>query len=670
MRAIGYLLLAALISFTHAGCWKRTVANSEYTIDGKSYGVVKGNFNHRWWNYFERGLSFSDGEFYQEAISDFEKAIEQRFRDQRTARTYGFHVIDYFPHRELGITHYHIGNIETAKTELELSLEQYPSAKAYFYLDRVRKAIIDQTSQDWLPPKIILDSEISEIWTRDDPVVISGVAKDQNYISAFTIYNQPIFIESSKNVIQFEKHIDLPRGKHVVEIKATSLLGKVTEKKLTVHVDRDGPLLTIENIEKITSDSQTKVSLQGFVHDESGIHAIIINEVKEIFNETTEHFFSNTFTTDKNSVRIVIADKLGNRTTANINIPDQSTARNPVYLAALNSPTIDDTIIALLLKKDKTPPHIQLKHWSPQQTVYLETIYLEGNVVDGNTIQSLTINNAPVLHRNGQQVYFSYFFSLHEGKNIIDIEATDKEGNVSKKTITVIRKIPEALLSSERLSLSVLTFEQKGLVSPDSISFQSNLLNSLNKQDRFRLVEREHLESILQEQKLSAQALTDRATAVRIGKLIAAQSIVTGNLIRSQKGIEIIGRIIDTETSEILATEDVYTEHGQIRIFQNLSDAMAIKFHRDFPLVNGNILQCKGGHIFTSIGKDQLAQNKRLIIYREEPILDAGSEKIFGMDFVVIGRAKLTQLFPTMSKAEIFGCAPDHVKNDYKVITE
>jgi hypothetical protein len=59
----------------------------------------------RWWNYYKRGTSYAAGEFWTEAIADLQQAIAQRSVDQRQARTYGLHFIDYFPHRELGIVY-------------------------------------------------------------------------------------------------------------------------------------------------------------------------------------------------------------------------------------------------------------------------------------------------------------------------------------------------------------------------------------------------------------------------------------------------------------------------------------------------------------------------------------------------------------------------------------
>ena len=152
-----YILFVLLWGAFFNGCAQQP-AGTVFEKDGKQYGIVKsGTFRHRWWNYFERGLSYAEGQFYQNAVSDFQEAIRQREKDQRRARTYGMHFIDYFPHRELGIVYYETGDLQGAKTQLELSLSQFPSAKAQFYLDRVRKQLIKEEVKKALPPKLSLD---------------------------------------------------------------------------------------------------------------------------------------------------------------------------------------------------------------------------------------------------------------------------------------------------------------------------------------------------------------------------------------------------------------------------------------------------------------------------------------------------------------------------------
>src|SRR3990167_719878 len=86
------LLLFSLSCYTQKG-------DPRYFKDGQQYGTTEGTFRNKWWNYYERGNSFSDGEFFEEAIADYRNSIKQRDEDQRRARTYGMHFIDYFPHK-------------------------------------------------------------------------------------------------------------------------------------------------------------------------------------------------------------------------------------------------------------------------------------------------------------------------------------------------------------------------------------------------------------------------------------------------------------------------------------------------------------------------------------------------------------------------------------------
>ncbi len=53
--------------------------------------------------------TIADDRQWTQALADFSAAIDQRDGDQRMARTYGMHFIDYFPSRELGILYFENG---------------------------------------------------------------------------------------------------------------------------------------------------------------------------------------------------------------------------------------------------------------------------------------------------------------------------------------------------------------------------------------------------------------------------------------------------------------------------------------------------------------------------------------------------------------------------------
>jgi len=636
--------------------------------NGKRYGVVQGAFRHRWWNYFERGLSFAEGGFIDNAISDLKIAIQQRFKDQRMARTYGLHFIDYFPHRELGIGYLLKGLPEHASAELELSLSQFPSAKAYYYLDRAREQLIRNIGNEVAPPNLSIDLKGKNIWTREDPVHISGVVEDVNYVSGVTVMGVPLLLEGSRKRVEIKEQLNLSQGQHDVEVMAVNLIGKTVRHKVIIHVDQQGPLITIEDFKK-TKDGHD-LTLIGSLYDPAGVAMLSINGEPIPLQEGAEVLFSHKVTNGIQPVELIAHDSLGNQTTAKVPLSQTMQVRGSVMMAAAGLAAMDMVAVALFGDKDTVPPDINLKGWTESQTVYMEKVYLEGEITDDTQITGIEINQKPVLRRKGKSIFFNHLAELNQGKNNIQIKAIDKAGNISEKNISVIMEVPKALQMEERMRTTIMPFEQKGSLSDASRSFQDNFTNALVNQNRFQIIERQKIDYVLQEQKLSQTDLIDKSTALRLGKLVASQSIITGSIVETQSGLEIIARMIDTETSELLASKDVFGEEKSLPALKSLSKGMAIKFHHEFPLIEGIVVQKKGKNIFTDIGDPKAKLARRLIVYREEPIKHPVTGKILGMDNTIIGKARVTQVMQDLSRAEVVDGDINSMKPLDRVITE
>ena len=636
--------------------------------DGQLYGVVQGTFRHRWWNYFERGLSFAEGGFVDDAIADLMAAIQQRFKDQRMARTYGFHFIDYFPHRELGINYLLKGFLDKAEAELTLSLSHFPSAKAYYYLDRVREELIKLRGGEVPAPRLTLDTDDHVIWTRDDPIKITGRVTDDAYVSAVSVMGVPIFMEGSHKQVNIDQALNLSQGKHNIEVLAVNLMGKSAHQKLTIHVDRQGPMITIEDLKK--TDGSPTLTVSGSVYDPLTTVFLQINGEAVSLKVGSEAFFFYQLPENTQTIELIARDKLGNQTTAQLNVAQTLTAKRPVMLVDASASSLDMLAASFFGNKDTIPPDIRLKGWTDSQTVYLDKIYLEGEVTDNNRIAGLEINQKPILRREGKSIFFNHLAELDAGKNNLQVKAVDGAGNVAEKNISITKETPKALQLTERMRTTIMPFEQKGMVSNISLSFQDNLTNALFAQNRFQIIERQKLDYVLQEQKLSQTDLIEKRTAIRLGKLVASQSIITGSIIDTHAGLEIVARMIDTETSELLASEDVFGEEKSFLALKSLSEGMAIKFHQEFPLVDGLVVQKKGKHIFTDIGEPKTKLSRRLIVYREEAIKHPVSGKVLGTDNAIIGRVRVTQVMPDLSKAEVVTGNVDEMKPLDKVITE
>jgi curli biogenesis system outer membrane secretion channel CsgG len=77
-----------------------------------------------------------DGDF-KKASELFIEAIQGNPDDDENVRTYGMHSIEYFPHRELGICLYQLGDMEGARQELQISMKMEPSDRAQEYLNQI-----------------------------------------------------------------------------------------------------------------------------------------------------------------------------------------------------------------------------------------------------------------------------------------------------------------------------------------------------------------------------------------------------------------------------------------------------------------------------------------------------------------------------------------------------
>ena len=643
-----------------------------YQDKGSVYEQSNGTFfRHRWWNYYKRGLGYADARFFEEALADLREAVRQRDQDQRMARTYGMHFIDYFPHREIGILLYEKGDLDAAQRELELSLQYSPTAKARYYIDQIRKRRIEQSLIEVPPPKIILAEPSEEMWTREDPVIIKGSAESEHFISQLTIEGERFFQEGAKRQISFSKALNLGQGHHEIQLLASDLGGKTASRVLMVNVDRQGPTIVLDRVTAMSLEGVGAVLLQGTLYDEVGVRQLEINGHAVSINQGKEATFNHIIQSEGGFIDLAATDLLGNPTTARIGLNIIANLHRPPFLLA----GLESDISAIYLAQqtaveDRTPPVISLKDWANYQTVFMPKIYLEGLVSDDSVVTAITINQQPVLKKKGKHIIFSWFFDLQVGENNIRVEARDIAGNVATREIIVERKIPEVLQLKARHKVTLLPFDNRGEVTDVGMLFQDQLINAFVKQNRFRVVERNLLDLILQEQKLSQSQLVDRGTALKIGQLVAAQSIVAGSIVISRNGVEIISRLIDTETSEIMATEDAYDEVKDLHSLGSLAEGIAIKYHKDFPLVNGLVIDKKGNSILTDLGLDEIKKQRRILVYREEEVFNPANGKILGTDKQLIGRARITQIDEAISRAELIDTSSSEVQILYKVITE
>jgi len=113
-----------------------------------------------------------------------------------------------------------------------------------------------------------------------------------------------------------------------------------------------------------------------------------------------------------------------------------------------------------------------------------------------------------------------------------------------------------------RPGIAVLPFDNSGSYGQNKENFDAlqkgiagMLISELAANPAARVVEREQIQSLLDEQNLGAGGRVDPQTAAKIGKLVGARYIITGTFVDFYGDFRVDLRLVNTETSEIIKVE-------------------------------------------------------------------------------------------------------------------
>lgn len=663
-----------VLLFVLLGCTLPASQETKYLKAGKVYGKTRGLFNHQWWNYFERGVSFAEGEFWAEAEADFLLAIKERKNDQRRARTYGMHFTDYFPHRELGVLYYRIGQYDRALQELLESLKNEESGKAKFYLNKTRKELISRQNADQAPPKITLFSPHDRLITNDAGLILSGKAEDDTYVTEIKINGWPLFNELAEKELPFTHRLDLAPGPNRLLVQATDIVGKIATIERTVVLDTNGPMVSLADIEPCADGS---LLVTGSALDESAIVSFMINKT-----EIPAHGNEVTFIATLPSARLSFyaRDEAGNVSEETLDLlaeemkPLLGEKAHPVllaanYLAGLRLPPMQ---LAAVITSDKGPV-IQLKDIVDNETTFLDKTFIEGSAFAENQVFSISINETPLQFPPGKRVFFHQVALLAEGENLFTIAIKDAAGNETRERLTINKKVAKVKDIGSRMTLAVMPFA--GSSSSAELSdlcfdlFQTHL-HDLN---RFHLVVRKDkdLEAVLTELKLNQSELVDPATAARVGKIVGAATIVNGTVFQQGGALEVTINHINTETTTLMTSLDVYAESTDLVSIKYLMNGLALKLQRHFPMLEGLIIKIKGGSYYLDLGKTSgLKPEMEVIAFREgAPIKHPVTGKVLGTDTEELGALVVTAVQDDFSIAKPQSMKPASIKEMDRIVT-
>jgi hypothetical protein len=636
-------------------------------------------FRGRWWSYYERGASFLAKGALDQAESDLARALQGRSTDAWQARTYGLHFVEYFPNRELGIVYFQQGKLDEARTYLTRSLEQIDTARAHEYLDRiVREQIARGEVTDTGAPAI--HSSIDNHALLNEPLnPITLEVGDDVAVSRVVVNDRPLYQRGSADSIVFDESLFLTEGRHDVSIRATDIAGKERVTDLSVDVDLTGPSVGVSSPSAGYVTDAATVRVEGAAADVNGVVAIAFTPaptgpIATLSSPVERAPFAVDFPLAPGANTIVIAatDRAGNETRTAVNVFRGTGESAAARLWQVRETHPDDLLLAstaadLAAVVAATPeasdaPRLVIKSPSAGRPYrHNRTLRVAGEIISTDPIVRLAINGEPITALTGSpQESFNKRLPLDEKDSVagrtmeITIAAADQAGREINETLQVTLEPVEIQSRQSRMPMAVLAFAAGDpALAADLRTLTEQALVETN---RFNMVERQQLEAVLTEQQLS-DALGDPNAALQLGKVIPAHGFLVAEVITRGGEAELVGRIISTETSEILATLDAHVADGaSISALRAGCAELATQAVQHFPRLSGEVVAIRGNELLLNWTPEDGVRDGMhvLVVHQTEPWVDETTGEVLAPgDVVPIAEGAIQAVQPSGSRAQV-----------------
>ncbi|HUT84807.1 MAG TPA: CsgG/HfaB family protein, partial [Thermodesulfobacteriota bacterium] len=156
-----------------------------------------------------------------------------------------------------------------------------------------------------------------------------------------------------------------------------------------------------------------------------------------------------------------------------------------------------------------------------------------------------------------------------------------------------------------------------------------------------KVVEREILDKLLQELKLSTTQLVDQETSLKVGRILAARMIGTGSIVQMGAKSMLALKFIETETTRVIAAfSESIDQPDMDALMKEISQEIIAKLRKEYPL-RGKITSIEGDTVSINIGSD-------------EGIRKGLSMRILGRDKEEeMGFIEITSVNPSQSQAKV-----------------
>ena len=665
VRIGGLALLAVVV--TLAGC----ATNGQLLPDPEQNAALKEElagqrFGGRWWDLYARAAIYQKYGLVELAEQDLRAAMNLRPDDQRWARTYGLHFMpEYFPNRELGIVLLEQDRVEEAAQHLEQSIGALYTARAAHYLDEAHAERVALASLDQTPPSIELTSPAQGGVVAGTHVDLRAIARDDSYVAAVKVNGEPVPLLLAATEVPLEQTVALEPGANSIEIEVTDILGNSTVESFSFQRDSDGPAVSFDTPLVLPG------TIRGVAFDPSSVQAMFIGDAPAVLSKGANGETTFEFAVARVSAEFVpefrCEDALGNSTTGLLPLDAVRTQASRGDTAFASTPNVvqlnreiaavykDGELFAVVRTAANEPisgaPRIQFTNLLDGQRYLKDEVVVSLEVESAETVRTVSINGEPIesiVPGRGTQRISRKINIEAEGEHRIAATVTDALGATSSAEVLIERQLPQVEAVSARLSIALLgDLAQTGDASlQDQAEYvRSQLPFTLDELGRFNVVDRDSIETVIEEQQLVA-ALGSVKERQRLGQLDMADYLLIADLRRYADNIEVVLHAIDSITSSEVIV-DVYGPGNSAQELRELLDDLALRLEQEFPRVRGNLVDvaANGERVFSSLSRtDRVRESMYCVVYRPQEVIDPKTNASLGTELIPIAEGTLRDI--------------------------
>lgn len=154
------------------------------------------------------------------------------------------------------------------------------------------------------------------------------------------------------------------------------------------------------------------------------------------------------------------------------------------------------------------------------------------------------------------------------------------QGGLDQRVSELSHQIAGKMSAKQKTTIAVVEFtDLQGNVTDFGRFLAEELITRLYNAEKFKVIERQQLNKVIAEQKLSLSGIIDPGSAKRLGRILGVDAIVSGTVTNLAQSLKVNARLISTESGEIfaVASTEIFKDESVIGLLSASSASPAGK---------------------------------------------------------------------------------------------